>query len=782
MPTIPNISRLSDDQLLASAIDLARRERSLNLKIIEHLREIGRRGLHLRHGYGSLFDYAVKELEFSEGSAYQRLQALKLSDEFPEVKQDMVEGDLSLTSVGYLQSAFDRHQRRWRQRAREQRRGGTGSALPGGDVPRDGGAGAAADALTGGGPPADGGCERVAGGPGGDGALADRPTGQAAGVLSADTSGGWPAGALAGGPVSARLSAAAKRELITRARGKSTRQVRELIAEFDPELVRPHDRLRALGRDRWEIKAVIDGECRRSLEQLLHWLSHVNPTMDYGELLQRVVADAVAKYDPARRAARGARPATAAPKVKAGEGSPVGERRSRGAAPAKVGDGSRGGDRRSRDAAITAATVGAGSRDGERRARHAADAAAEVGTGSQSGERRSHRAAAAAAEVSADSRANRHQPGEAEPVSAVVAVPFRSRGEHRDRVSAHQTVRHRNRQRPKDAVATAKCDPAQGPALVSRLAASAPVRGRRGQRGDGSPASATADRSISAASERETQAAEVVPAAVPGPRRSRSDQSGAADVRQPARNEGSRQRGATDNRSSTFAQRGPDQAELAGHDADGGHGVTSDREHGRRRRGVAGYDSCALAQEGSGQVDSTDRDADGGHSATSDRKRGGRRHGAVDGGSFAFAQKAPVQVESAAGSGAADGRGATFDQELGGRRHRADGGSSTDFAQEHRGVVASGGRGAGERRPRATITRAIPAAVRRHIWLRDGGRCTYRDPDSGRCCGAQHLLQIDHIQPFAIGGANSEGNLRLLCAAHNRARGRKQAAASDRLP
>ena len=383
MPTTPNISRLSDDQLLASAIDLARRERSLNLQIIEHLREIGRRGLHLRHGYGSLFDYAVKELEFSEGSAYQRLQALKLSDEFPEVKQDMVEGDLSLTSVGYLQSAFDRHQRRWRQRAREQRRGGTGSALPGGDVPRDGGAGAAADALTGGGPPAVGGGERVAGGPGGDGALADGPTGQAAGVLSADTSGGWPAGGLAGGTVSAPLSAAAKRELITRARGKSTRQVRELIAEFDPELVRPRDRLRALGRDRWELRAVIDGECRRSLEQLLHWLSHVNPTMDYGELLQRVVADAVAKYDPARgtarRATRGERPATAAPKVKAGEGSPVGERRSRGAAPAKVGDGSRG---------------------GERRARHAADAAAEV---------------------SAGSCANRHQPGEAEPVSAVDA-------------------------------------------------------------------------------------------------------------------------------------------------------------------------------------------------------------------------------------------------------------------------------------------------------------------------------------------------------------------------
>ena len=59
MPSTPSVSRLSDHQLLASAKELAHRERHLNLRIIEHLREIGSRGLHLRHGYGSLFDYAI---------------------------------------------------------------------------------------------------------------------------------------------------------------------------------------------------------------------------------------------------------------------------------------------------------------------------------------------------------------------------------------------------------------------------------------------------------------------------------------------------------------------------------------------------------------------------------------------------------------------------------------------------------------------------------------------------------------------------------------------------
>ena len=40
--------------------------------------------------------------------------------------------------------------------------------------------------------------------------------------------------------------------------------------------------------------------------------------------------------------------------------------------------------------------------------------------------------------------------------------------------------------------------------------------------------------------------------------------------------------------------------------------------------------------------------------------------------------------------------------------------------------------------------RHIPAAVRRHVWLRDGGRCCYRDPLTGRRCTSSHLLQIDH--------------------------------------
>ena len=92
--------------------------------------------------------------------------------------------------------------------------------------------------------------------------------------------------------------------MIEQAQGKTTRQISELIAAVDPELMRSRDRLRPLGGDRWELKAVIDGDCQRGLEELRHLLSHVNPAMEYGELLQRLVADGLAKYDPARRPVR----------------------------------------------------------------------------------------------------------------------------------------------------------------------------------------------------------------------------------------------------------------------------------------------------------------------------------------------------------------------------------------------------------------------------------------------------------------------------------------------
>ena len=65
--------------------------------------------------------------------------------------------------------------------------------------------------------------------------------------------------------------------------------------------------------------------------------------------------------------------------------------------------------------------------------------------------------------------------------------------------------------------------------------------------------------------------------------------------------------------------------------------------------------------------------------------------------------------------------------------------------------------------------RAIPAGVRRQVRQRDGGGCSYVDPQTGRRCNSTHLIEIDHIVPHALGGGADPGNLR-LCGAHHRHR------------
>jgi 5-methylcytosine-specific restriction endonuclease McrA len=63
-------------------------------------------------------------------------------------------------------------------------------------------------------------------------------------------------------------------------------------------------------------------------------------------------------------------------------------------------------------------------------------------------------------------------------------------------------------------------------------------------------------------------------------------------------------------------------------------------------------------------------------------------------------------------------------------------------------------------------SRRIPAAVRRAVRERDGGRCRYVDA-SGRRCNEQHGLEYHHIHPFGFGGDHRPENLRLVCRAHN---------------
>src|SRR5262249_48991149 len=62
--------------------------------------------------------------------------------------------------------------------------------------------------------------------------------------------------------------------------------------------------------------------------------------------------------------------------------------------------------------------------------------------------------------------------------------------------------------------------------------------------------------------------------------------------------------------------------------------------------------------------------------------------------------------------------------------------------------------------------RRVPAPVRRAVWERDQGRCSFVS-ESGKRCEERRFLEFDHAVPAARGGQSTVRNVRLLCRAHN---------------
>jgi len=60
----------------------------------------------------------------------------------------------------------------------------------------------------------------------------------------------------------------------------------------------------------------------------------------------------------------------------------------------------------------------------------------------------------------------------------------------------------------------------------------------------------------------------------------------------------------------------------------------------------------------------------------------------------------------------------------------------------------------------------VTAAVKRAVWSRDQGKCTW-PLDSEGTCGSTLRLEINHVVPRGKGGASTVDGCRLLCAAHD---------------
>jgi hypothetical protein len=70
----------------------------------------------------------------------------------------------------------------------------------------------------------------------------------------------------------------------------------------------------------------------------------------------------------------------------------------------------------------------------------------------------------------------------------------------------------------------------------------------------------------------------------------------------------------------------------------------------------------------------------------------------------------------------------------------------------------------------ASSSRHIPASVKRTVYLRDRGRCTFIGV-SGRRCQERGFVEFHHLVPYAVGGGTTVENIALRCRTHNQLEG-----------
>ena len=271
------IKQLSNKELLSHTKLLVKKERRIHIQVLRHLAEIDSRKLFFKQGFFSLFDYAVRELGYSEGAAYRRIKAMKLCCVLPETANRLQSGRLSLSAASQLQVFFEKQDKKVKEEAKK-------------DLPLK---------------PYE---ERVSVNESGkqkksgeEQILIKTPEKEETGEhlkmgdssQNEDLNRTFP------------LSQEEKENLVKKVEGCSTRETEKLLSEADPSLSLPkREKVRFLGKGKVEVKIVIDEKCHKSLEKLKNLLSHRNPRLSYGELISILSKEALKKHDPREKSTR----------------------------------------------------------------------------------------------------------------------------------------------------------------------------------------------------------------------------------------------------------------------------------------------------------------------------------------------------------------------------------------------------------------------------------------------------------------------------------------------
>ena len=276
------IKQLSNKELLSHTKLLVQKERRIHIQVLRHLAEIDSRKLFFKQGFFSLFDYAVRELGYSEGAAYRRIKAMKLCCALPETANRLQSGHLSLSAASQLQVFFEKQDKKIKEEAKKALL--LKSAEGRVSVNESGGQKKSGE-------------EQI---------LIKTPEKE---VLKKEETGEHLKIAVTQNEDLNRTSPLSQKEkenLVKKVEGCSTRATKKLLSEVDPSLspLTGKEKVRFLGKDKVEVKIVIDEKCHKELEKLKNLLSHKNPNLSYGELISILSKEALKKHDPGKKSTR----------------------------------------------------------------------------------------------------------------------------------------------------------------------------------------------------------------------------------------------------------------------------------------------------------------------------------------------------------------------------------------------------------------------------------------------------------------------------------------------
>lgn len=94
-----SLSHVSDSVLLVDLSKLVARDRATSARLLAHIAEVDARKLYRPAAYPSMFEYCVRELHMSEGTAFKRIRAARAARRFPAIFDAVGDGRLHLSAV-----------------------------------------------------------------------------------------------------------------------------------------------------------------------------------------------------------------------------------------------------------------------------------------------------------------------------------------------------------------------------------------------------------------------------------------------------------------------------------------------------------------------------------------------------------------------------------------------------------------------------------------------------------------------------------------------------------